>query len=243
MDHHHAEKGRQKGNNENKKAERGNNDRPATDGGLEVETDGCRGFSFCLFLHPPLPLHSVPLSPLSPPFSSFLFFVYSLHQDAIIQDISEEELKALTVEEGPRVLSESGDANTHTQTHTLTTEVPYSTGEEVRGGKKVLLQTLPGISAPLLSSVAKNMDISCHKEKRTALDKATRRPGAVSSWVYLYFVNFDIIILLLSASISPATLIMCPNMLKIAAYCGNNEGIVVCSVTTGKSLIKSRVLL
>lgn len=79
----------------------------------------------------------------SPPSLLFLsFFVYSLHQDAIIQDISEEELKALTVEEGPRVLSESVDANTHTDTHTrqhthtLTTEVPYSIGEEVRGGKK-----------------------------------------------------------------------------------------------------------
>lgn len=70
VDHHHAEKGRQKGNNENKKAERGNNDRPATDGGLEVETDGCRGFSFCLFLHPPslstlfLCLLFLPFSPL-----------------------------------------------------------------------------------------------------------------------------------------------------------------------------------
>lgn len=101
-----------------------------------------------------------PLSPLR---------LLSLHQDAIIQDISEEELKALTVEEGPRVLSESSGANTHaharTQTHTLTTEVPYSIGEEVRGGKKVLLQTLPGTQAPLLSSVTKTMDIRRHKEK------------------------------------------------------------------------------
>lgn len=60
--------------------------------------------SFPVFFLHPLPL-----------FHSFLFFTYSLHQNAIIQDISEEELKALTVEEGPRVLSESH----HTHTHTL----------------------------------------------------------------------------------------------------------------------------
>ena len=122
-DHHDAERTRQKGNNENRKAERGNNDRPAADGGLEVETDGCRGFSLSLSRPPSLPpLHSfslspslfLPLSPLS------LFPPLSLHQDTIIQDISEEELKALTVEEGPRVLSESCDASTHTCTHTRT---------------------------------------------------------------------------------------------------------------------------
>ena len=66
-------------------------------------------FSLCLFFSP---LFS--LSPLS------LFRLLSLHQDAIIQDISEEELKALTVEEGPRVLSESCDANTHTHARTHT---------------------------------------------------------------------------------------------------------------------------
>ena len=104
---------------------------------------------------PPSPLF-LPLSvSFSPPFSPLsLFPPLSLHQDTIIQDISEEELKALTVEEGPRVLSESCDASTHTHTHTHTRahththtrlEVPYSIGEEVRGGKKVLLQTLPGI--------------------------------------------------------------------------------------------------
>lgn len=59
---------------------------------------------------PPL-LSTLSLSPL--------FGLLSLHQDAIIQDISEEELKALTVEEGPRVLSESCDANTHMHAHTL----------------------------------------------------------------------------------------------------------------------------
>ncbi len=131
--------------------------------------------SLLSFSSTPLPLHSFSLSiSLSPPFSLSplsLFRLLSLHQDAIIQDISEDELKALTVEEGPRVLSESCDAGSHTHTHTcththtLTTEVPYSIGEEVRGGKKVLLQTLLGIQAPLLSCVTKNMDISCHKEQ------------------------------------------------------------------------------
>lgn len=51
-----------------------------------------------LFFSPSLFLPPFSLSPLS------LFHLLSLHQDAIIQDISEEELKALTVEEGPRVL-------------------------------------------------------------------------------------------------------------------------------------------
>lgn len=70
-------------------------------------------FLFLSFFPTPLALS------LFLPLSLFLFFVYSLslHQDAIIQDISEEELKALTVEEGPRVLSESCDANTHTHKH------------------------------------------------------------------------------------------------------------------------------
>lgn len=49
-----------------------------------------------------------------PRFHRFLFFTYSLYQNAIIQDISEEQLKALTVEEGPRVLSESHHTHTHT---------------------------------------------------------------------------------------------------------------------------------
>ena len=61
-----------------------------------------------------------PPLPLSLSFSPFLCSACSLHQDAIIQDISEEELKALTVEEGPRVLSESADADTHAHTHTHT---------------------------------------------------------------------------------------------------------------------------
>lgn len=64
---------------------------------------------------------SVSFSVSPPSFSLCLFFSpflssSSLHQDAIIQDISEEELKALTVEEGPRVLSESRHANAHTHT-------------------------------------------------------------------------------------------------------------------------------
>ena len=72
--------------------------------------------SFPVFFLHPLPL-----------FYRFLFFTYSLHQNAIIQDISEEELKALTVEEGPRVLSESH----HTHTHTHAWTILYSRGEEV----------------------------------------------------------------------------------------------------------------
>lgn len=62
--------------------------------------------------------HSVPPPP--PPDALFLspcphpFPLSPLHQDAIIQDISEEELKALTVEEGPRVLSERALMQTHT---------------------------------------------------------------------------------------------------------------------------------
>lgn len=60
---------------------------------------------------------SFPVFSLHPLFHRFLFFTYSLYQNAIIQDISKEELKALTVEEGPRVLSESH--HTHTHTHTL----------------------------------------------------------------------------------------------------------------------------
>lgn len=62
-------------------------------------------FSIFFLHHPPL-------------FSHFLFFTYSFHQNAIIQDISDEELKALTVEEGPRVLSESHHTCTHTHIHT-----------------------------------------------------------------------------------------------------------------------------
>lgn len=87
-------------NNETRRAERGNNGGPAR----QVKTPG-RRFLILSF--------SLSLSPLLP-----LFPALRLHQDAIIQDISEEELKALSVEEGPRVLSESSDANTHSCTHT-----------------------------------------------------------------------------------------------------------------------------
>lgn len=69
-------KARQKGNNENRKAERGSNDRPAADGGLEVETDGGRGFS--LLSSPPLSLHSPLSSSPSPPFSLPLFLFFRL---------------------------------------------------------------------------------------------------------------------------------------------------------------------
>lgn len=99
------------GNNENRGAERGNNGSSAPDGAPQVKTQG-RGFLILSF--------SMSLSPLLS-----LFPPLRLHQDAIIQDISEEELKALSVEEGPRVLSESSDANvcsrnhTHARTHTL----------------------------------------------------------------------------------------------------------------------------
>lgn len=90
----------QTGNNETRRAERGNNGGPAQ----QVKTRG-RRFLF--------PSFSLSLSPLLP-----LFPALRLHQDAIIQDISEEELKALSVEEGPRVFSESSDASAHSCTHT-----------------------------------------------------------------------------------------------------------------------------
>lgn len=67
-----------------------------------------------LILSPPSSRRTLSLS-LSSPFPSFsCLFSSALHQDAIIQDISEEELKALTVEEGPRVLSERALMQTHT---------------------------------------------------------------------------------------------------------------------------------
>ena len=114
------------------------------------------------------PLHLFPLPLSSPLFSPFLptlslFHRVALHQDAIIQDISEEELKALTVEEGPRVLSESCDTSTHTHavththahTHThfdYRSSVQHSAGEEVRGGRKGLIADITGHpgSSPLL---------------------------------------------------------------------------------------------
>lgn len=97
----------QRGNNEARKAERGNNGSPAPDGARQVKTHG-RRFLILSFS----PSLSPPLLPLFPPLR--------LHQDAIIQDISEEELKALSVEEGPRVLTESSDAKKHPHTHTHT---------------------------------------------------------------------------------------------------------------------------
>lgn len=66
------------------------------------------GFSSCLSLSLSLS------SPFFPPFFLSFFCLLCLHQDAIIQDISQEELKALNVEEGPRVLAESSDAGAHT---------------------------------------------------------------------------------------------------------------------------------
>lgn len=83
--------------------QRGNNDRPASDGGLQVTTDGGRGsYSPSAFSWSPL---------FSGPCLS-LFPRCSLHQDAIIQDISREELKAPSAEEGPRVLCVSCGAHT-----------------------------------------------------------------------------------------------------------------------------------
>lgn len=108
--------------------ERGNNDRrQRADGGpMDVEPPT------------PPPHITTPPSPYTLSLPPFSFSAYSLHQDAIIQDISEEELKALTVEGGPGVLSESADTQTHThaRAHILTTQAEYSLGEVARGGIK-----------------------------------------------------------------------------------------------------------